>query len=100
MRLTVVFAVALLLALIAALVVSTSLAAKVLKQRFPAVWTAEGEPEAWLWLQRTSVSGSILSFLDEKRYLAANDDRYSRYCAVLRLGWYLVLLATASIAPH
>lgn len=98
MRLIATIAVVLLFALIAMLVISTALAARELKQRFPAVWAAEGEPEAWLWLQRTSVRGGILSFLDERRYLAAKDERYSRYCAYLRLGWHLFFLALLAVA--
>ena len=74
------------------LVVLTSIAAHTLKRRFPSVWVAEGEPEAWLWLQRTGPSGSVLAFLDERRYLAANNRGYSRFCTVLRLGWYLFFL--------
>jgi len=78
--------------LLLGVVAFTSVAAHMLRSRFPDVWQSEGQPREWLWLQRTSAQSHVLGFLDERRYLATNDDRYIRLCAILRVGWYAALL--------
>lgn len=74
--------------LLVVLVVLTSAAAHILKRRFPATWAAEGEPHQWLWLQRTTFEAHVFGFLDERRYEAAGDPNYSRFCAAIRGAWY------------
>jgi len=88
--------VALLFAAFAVLVGTTSHAAFVLREKFPRAWEAEGRPERWLYLNRTTPGNHFFGFLDERRYLATNDAAYARLCTALRIGWRLWLIAFAS----
>jgi hypothetical protein len=78
---------------------STSAMAFVLKRRFPAEWEYWGEPNEWLWLQRTSLSRHVLAFLQDRSYTRTGDKNFVRFCDVIRIGWYLglILLPVATI---
>lgn len=62
--------------------------ASILRRRFPDVWASWGQPEAWIWLARTSASRSFFEFLERRAYLMTHDRTFIAYCSVLRAGWY------------
>ncbi|CAN7529221.1 hypothetical protein LJR166_003838 [Acidovorax delafieldii] len=82
------------------LCVGTSAMALLLRRRYPLVWEHWGEPEAWIWLRRTSPGNHVLTFLQERSYAQTGDEGFVRFCEVLRYGWYvgLVLLPIAAIS--
>jgi hypothetical protein len=74
------------------LCLGTSAMALVLKRRYPSLWERSGEPEAWIWLTRTSPGRHVLTFLQERSYTQAGDKGFVRFCEVLRYGWYVGIL--------
>lgn len=77
----------------------TSAMAFVLKRRFSAEWKYWGEPNEWLWLQRTSIGRHVFAFLQERSYARIGDKNFVRFCDAIRVGWYvgLLLLPVATI---
>ena len=68
---------------------STSLAALILKHKFPDLWKAEGNPERWIYGNHMPKSKHFFNYLDEKRYIATGSNNYSRFCTSIKYGWYL-----------
>jgi hypothetical protein len=85
--------------IVVGLCLCTSAMAFVLKRRFPAEWEYWGEPNEWLWLQRTSIGRHVFTFLQERSYASTGDKNFVRFCDAIRVGWYvgLLLLPVATI---
>jgi hypothetical protein len=61
-----------------------------LRRRFPAVWAAWGNPDAWLYLQRTAHDRSFLKFLQDRGYADTGVPAFIRFGGLVRTGWFVV----------